>query len=442
MGITEGGSYNTVGGGASDPSESASSSSTFFSNRWLGQLRNSIEQHSEDSVSHWERVAGPISRSTSECCTEQLPSFVRGLLAGSQRNLIVLLVFLLCSFTVVHYLLQPPSGSLGSLVPAPSLCSSQDDMYDTESRLCKVGQKYALWYLRHKDWVQCAPNVPGYQLLAHAGSDWNGNYWYSLRNSQAVREFYDTCIPECATDEDTFHADKDMCMVTDDVLITWLNGDGQSCKSQTIGEKSIKWATASLADAQGRYWYAPDSADKVRELLESCQNSCAQSDVALHDNVHCQVMNTAALHFISHRQGTCDTQLPGFSAISNMGVTKDVSGAYMYPKIMGGAVETFYLSCMAGWDPARFGGMVPHSSETVLGQSLQDDRHNRQDNLVGFTDQPRIKFSSLGPPLLICLGAGSEAMGRGHVDVGPIMIRICRRLGPLLPHLPTRSRRE
>ena len=387
MGLRETDSYNTSSGGVqgeNESSEPASSSTSFFSNRWIGHVRNSMEQLGEDGTSSWNRFAEPLLRSTSDCCTEQLPdgSFVRGLLAGSQRNLILMLLFLLCAFTIVHYLLQPPSGSLDNLVPAPSLCSSQDDMYDTDSRLCKVGNKYALWYLKHKDWIQCAPNIPGYNLLLQGGPDWNGNYWYSIRQSKSIREFYDTCIPECATDEDTFHVDKDMCMVTDDVLITWLNGDGQTCKPKTIGEKSIKWATNSLSDPQGHYWYAPDTADKVRELLESCHSSCAQSDVLLHDNVHCQVMNTAALHFLSLRQGSCDTELPGFSAISGMGVTKDVAGSYMYPQMMGGAVETFYLSCMAGWEPSRFAGEIAHSSETVGGTSLQSDERSRKQATV------------------------------------------------------------
>mmetsp|Transcript_13507 Transcript_13507/g.28796 ORF Transcript_13507/g.28796 Transcript_13507/m.28796 type:complete len:395 (-) Transcript_13507:92-1276(-) len=376
MGIRETGSYNTVG--QAESSESAESSGSFLPNRWLGQLRNSIEQHGEEGQSRWDRIAGPLSRSTSDCCTEQLPSFVRGLAAGSQRNLIVLLVFLLCAFTIVHYLLQPPSDTMQNLVPAPSVCSSQDDMYDTDSRLCRVGNKYAIWYLRHKDWIQCAPNVPGYRVLQQTGPDWNGHYWYGITHSKAVREFYDTCIPECATDEDTFHIDKDMCLVTDDVLITWMNGDGQKCPTSTIGEKSIRWATGSLPDPQGRYWYAPDSADKVRALLESCHSTCAQSDVLLHDNTHCQVMNTMALHFLTQKTGSCDTQLPGFSAISGMGITKDVTGAFMYPQVMGGSVETFYLSCMDGWDSARFAGAVPHSSETVKSQSLHDDAANSQ----------------------------------------------------------------
>jgi hypothetical protein len=33
---------------------------------------------------------------------------------------------------------------------------------------------------------------------------------------------------QCATDEDTYHASKDLCSVTDSVLIQWLNGDGQT----------------------------------------------------------------------------------------------------------------------------------------------------------------------------------------------------------------------
>ncbi len=51
-----------------------------------------------------------------------------------------------------------------------------------------------------------------------------------------VRAFYDTCIPECATDEDTYHTGKDLCAVTDGVLVTYMNGDGMKCKAGTLGE--------------------------------------------------------------------------------------------------------------------------------------------------------------------------------------------------------------
>ena len=86
---------------------------------------------------------------------------------------------------------------------------------------------------------------------------------YPFHKAQEVRALYDTCIPECATDEDTYHAAKDLCAVTDSVLIQWLNGDGQKCARGTVGERAIKSATAALDSPQG-YWYAPDAADKVR----------------------------------------------------------------------------------------------------------------------------------------------------------------------------------
>lgn len=104
--------------------------------------------------------------------------------------------------------------------------------------------------------------------------------------------FYDTCIPECATDEDSYHTERDMCMVTDGVLVTYLNGDGQKCGKGTVGEQAIRTATASLSNhhRQGRYWYKADAAGRVRALLESCRGTCAKGDPTLHDNVHCQVM--------------------------------------------------------------------------------------------------------------------------------------------------------
>ena len=146
-------------------------------------------------------------------------------------------------FILVHYMLLPFEGwDHSNLVPAPALCASQDDEYDTSSRLCRVGNKYAFWYLRQRTWVQCAPNIPGFKLLQN-NADWQGNYWYSIRHSKEIRAFYDTCIPECATDEDAYYSTRDMCKVTDGVLISWLSGDGQQCASGTTGEKAIKTAT-------------------------------------------------------------------------------------------------------------------------------------------------------------------------------------------------------
>jgi hypothetical protein len=72
-----------------------------------------------------------------------------------------------------------------NMVPAPALCASQDDMYDTATRLCRVGNKYAYWYMLHKDWVQCAPNLPGYAVLEKS-VDANGNYWYGEGGHEGV----------------------------------------------------------------------------------------------------------------------------------------------------------------------------------------------------------------------------------------------------------------
>jgi len=86
-------------------------------------------------------------------------------------------------------------------------------------------------------------------------------------------------------------------------------------------------------------------------------------------NTLSQVMNSLALKFLSRRGGTCDRQLPGYRAISTMGPSRDVQGAYMYPKALGDQVQQFYLSCMQGWE--RKGKIatkaLPHNSETIRG---------------------------------------------------------------------------
>ncbi|EKX36524.1 hypothetical protein GUITHDRAFT_155218 [Guillardia theta CCMP2712] len=207
----------------------------------------------------------------------------------------------------------------------------------------------------------------------------NGNFWYSYKQSAQIKQFYDTCIPECATDEDVYDSKRDLCRVTDGVLVTWLNGDGQKCATGTKGERAIRTATASLSHANG-YFYAPDASGKVRRLLESCHSSCAKGDVLLHDKRHCQVMNSLALRFISTGVGTCDRNLQARRMISTMGTTRDVQGAYMYPKELGNAIEQFYLSCMQGWNRKGRAGIrtIPHSSETVGGKPLRDDAKQRR----------------------------------------------------------------
>jgi hypothetical protein len=163
----------------------------------------------------------------------QIPGFARALAAGSIKHLIVLSLLVLCAFSILHWVVLKDTAGLNSnMVPAPALCASQDDMYDTASRLCQVGNKYAFWYLRHKDWVQCAPNLPGFALLQQS-QDLNGNFWYNFKHSKKIRAFYDTCIPECATDEDTFHSSKDMCLVTDQVLLSFMAGP---CEREREGE--------------------------------------------------------------------------------------------------------------------------------------------------------------------------------------------------------------
>ena len=86
-------------------------------------------------------------------------------------------------FTVLFWVIYRYGTRMHDSVGNEILLSPQDDMYDTVSRLCQVGNKYAFWYMRHKSWVQCASNVPGYRLLSQSGPDWKGNYWYNLKQA-------------------------------------------------------------------------------------------------------------------------------------------------------------------------------------------------------------------------------------------------------------------
>jgi hypothetical protein len=346
---------------------------------WVEDMRGG-----DGEESSWFNCMRRLGRSGKEM-VDEVPGFARAVAAGSMKHLIILMLLVLCAFSIVHWVVLKDAANLNAnMVPAPALCASQDDMYDTATRRCQVGNKYAFWYLQHKDWVQCAPNLPGFSLLQQS-VDTNGNYWYRFENSKTVRNFYDTCIPECATDEDTFHSSKDMCLATDQVLLSFLSGDGGgTCAKGTLGEKAIRTATETVPGAR-QYWYAPDASVKVRRLLESCHAQCAGGDLPLpQDPNHCQVINLVGIEYlIQGNKGTrqCDPSLPGRRYITHMGTTSRTKAAFQYPKMFGTAVQQFYLSCYQGYGMKgkAVARGLPHSAETIKGMSLRDyQRHQKR----------------------------------------------------------------
>lgn len=64
-----------------------------------------------------------LSGGWNQCSDEHIPAFTRDLASGGTKQLVILLLCLLCVFTIVHWMLLP--ASVNSLVPAPSLCASQ-----------------------------------------------------------------------------------------------------------------------------------------------------------------------------------------------------------------------------------------------------------------------------------------------------------------------------
>lgn len=83
-------------------------------------------------------------------------------------------------------------------------------------------------------------------------------------------------------------------------------------------------------------------------------------------------MNNLAVQFLSGNKGTCDKKMSGYALFASLGHTKDVKGAWMYPKSTGDQIEQFYLSCMRGWKPSNHAfGSVAHAAETVGGKTLR-----------------------------------------------------------------------
>ena len=96
-----------------------------------------------------------------------------------------------------------------------------------------MGNKYVYAYLLGHDWVFCAPNMPGAQLLTK-NMDEMSNFWYRSSQRSEVRQFYGTCVPTCADDADTYHSSKDMCLVSNDIARVWLQVSTHQSRSKAL----------------------------------------------------------------------------------------------------------------------------------------------------------------------------------------------------------------
>mmetsp|Transcript_995 Transcript_995/g.2441 ORF Transcript_995/g.2441 Transcript_995/m.2441 type:complete len:221 (-) Transcript_995:55-717(-) len=215
-------------------------------------------------------------------------------------------------------------------------------MWDETRRRCQMGNKYAYAYLLEHAWVSCARNMPGARMLRKT-QDAYGNFWYSSDMRHEVRSFYKTCVPTCASNDDTYHAGVELCLLSNDVARVFLQGDGQKCQGDLHGASDIRRASKQVDD--GNFWYKPEMADRVRTFYASCSATCALGDPrAGNGRGECRVHNSDALRYLKrggNSEIVCDRPSPGRTAISS-----DGQGGFKYLRRHGMRVEAWYTSCM------------------------------------------------------------------------------------------------
>ena len=264
-----------------------------------------------------------LSRCGERACDGCTP-FFKAVRRGSPGAVTCLLVILFCVLFVGQMVVKDETVDIKHLIPPGALCANQEDMYDDETKVCQLRNKYAYAYLLGHSWVMCAPNMQGAKLL-RVGEDKFGNFWYGTDKREEVRKFYKTCVPTCADDADIYDSTQDACMVSKQLAIVFLAGQGNFCATGTPGAKAIRSESKEIGD--GNYWYRPEMASRVTPFYASCRSKCARGDSSV-DETHCQVENPDALAYLQSEQmlrsvgitpdktegrggTTCDDRSPG-----------------------------------------------------------------------------------------------------------------------------------
>ena len=247
------------------------------------------------------------------------------------------LIFGTAELTFAHsgqMLVKDETVDIRHLIPPGALCANQEDMYDDETHVCQLRDKFAYAYLLGHSWVMCAPNMDGARAL-RVGEDKFGNFWYGTEKREEVRKFYSTCVPTCADDADIYDTSKAACLVSKQLAIVDLSGQGSFCDSRPSsstapGALAIQSESKEIGD--GNFWYRPEMASRVKSFYASCRSKCARGDDTV-DQVHCQVLNPDALAYLQSEQmlrsagvtpdstrgsggSVCDDESPGRRAIS------------------------------------------------------------------------------------------------------------------------------
>ena len=240
-------------------------------------------------------------------------------------------------------------------LPASAECADPQDVLTPSTGLCKASNVWALAYLEGKGYSECGKGLPGVDVLRE-NQDSSNNYWYPYSQRDKVRQVYRSCTPICATQDDTYHSQSQMCIVRNPVARMWLAGYGQKCDSSSRGATFISKASTEGNGITAKskapvYIYAPINAWSVGKFYMTCKPTCALGDTLMKDNVHCNVKDGDALAFFGDGNERCLNKGPGVSSISN---TKDAG--FYYPQKMGPVIQAWYLTCKRGAGGGGAGG--------------------------------------------------------------------------------------
>jgi hypothetical protein len=223
------------------------------------------------------KTAEWLTRRGESACDRCTP-FCRAVRRGSPGSVTCLLLVVFCVLFAGQMLVKDETVDVREalhLIPPGAMCANQEDMYDDETRVCQLRNKYAYAYLLGHSWVMCAPNMEGAQAL-RVGEDRFGNFWYGTEKREEVRKFYQTCVPTCADDADIYDSTQDACMVSKQLAIVYLAGQGSFCAKGTPGAKAIRAQSKEVGD--GNYWYRPEMASRVKPFYATCRSACARGD--------------------------------------------------------------------------------------------------------------------------------------------------------------------
>jgi hypothetical protein len=331
---------------------------------------------------------------------------------------------------LIFAIVKESSATSFQQLPASAECADPQDVLTPSTGLCQVTNPWALSYLRGQGMSTCAAGLPGESVL-QAHKDMYNNFWYPYTQREKVSAVYQSCTPICATQDDTYHSESQMCIVRNPVARMWFAGFGQSCSESSRGATYISKASAGANGIVGnsrapQFIYLPANSAAVRKFYQTCEATCAIGDALSSDGVHCHVIDPDALAFFGDGNDKCLNQGPGVDSISN---TQD--GGYYYPKKMGPVVQAWYLTCKRGRAGGFGAGGAPGGggSGDGVGGERSDVQESYARAVKGQEKPSGVALNIMFPypteadtkSVLICNYSGKRYFYKGERDSAPMV---------------------